>query len=168
MALSPQHIFWHNVHLSLSTWQSGRFPDGACVPGRGRNAWLSPVGCALSTLLVSIPLRSQLGQRIPFVQHLMSLAVVEAVRSIPEYQVRAVLSPFHPRCVCTSQLRFVCVIRLDDCCVWSLSLLFAKLAAECSWSFKSTVRFYGCFRLTGMRLFPRIPFLSCHQISQTS
>ncbi|XP_057552854.1 biotin--protein ligase isoform X2 [Hippopotamus amphibius kiboko] len=55
--------------------------------GRGRNAWLSPVGCALSTLLVSIPLRSQLGQRIPFVQHLMSLAVVEAVRSIPGYQI---------------------------------------------------------------------------------
>ncbi|XP_029070661.1 biotin--protein ligase isoform X2 [Monodon monoceros] len=54
--------------------------------GRGRNAWLSPVGSALSTLLVSIPLRSQLGQRIPFVQHLMSLAVVEAVRSIPGYQ----------------------------------------------------------------------------------
>uniref|UniRef100_G1LG87 Holocarboxylase synthetase n=1 Tax=Ailuropoda melanoleuca TaxID=9646 RepID=G1LG87_AILME len=54
--------------------------------GRGANAWLSPLGCALSTLLISIPLRSQLGQRIPFVQHLMSLAVVEAVRSIPEYQ----------------------------------------------------------------------------------
>nr|KAF6474365.1 holocarboxylase synthetase [Rousettus aegyptiacus] len=54
--------------------------------GRGRNAWLSPAGCALSTLLVSIPLRSNLGQRIPFVQHLMSLAVVEAVRSIPGYQ----------------------------------------------------------------------------------
>ncbi|XP_008050475.1 biotin--protein ligase [Carlito syrichta] len=54
--------------------------------GRGRNAWLSPVGSAISTLLVSIPLRSSLGQRIPFVQHLMSLAVVEAVRSIPEYQ----------------------------------------------------------------------------------
>nr|XP_024095230.2 biotin--protein ligase isoform X2 [Pongo abelii] len=54
--------------------------------GRGGNAWLSPVGCALSTVLISIPLRSQLGQRIPFVQHLMSVAVVEAVRSIPEYQ----------------------------------------------------------------------------------
>ncbi|KAM9254180.1 biotin--protein ligase isoform 1-T1 [Dugong dugon] len=54
--------------------------------GRGRNAWLSPMGCALSTVLVSIPLRSQLGQRIPFVQHLMSLAVVEAVRSLPGYQ----------------------------------------------------------------------------------
>ncbi|DAA32970.1 biotin--protein ligase isoform X1 [Bos taurus] len=54
--------------------------------GRGKNAWLSPLGCALSTLLVCIPLRSALGQRIPFVQHLMSLAVVEAVRSIPGYQ----------------------------------------------------------------------------------
>ncbi|XP_054569507.1 biotin--protein ligase isoform X2 [Eptesicus fuscus] len=54
--------------------------------GRGGNAWLSPVGCALSTLLVSVPLRSPLGQRIPFVQHLMSLAVVEAVRSIPGYE----------------------------------------------------------------------------------
>ncbi|XP_033611858.1 biotin--protein ligase [Fukomys damarensis] len=54
--------------------------------GRGPNAWLSPLGCALSTVLVSVPLRSQLGQRIPFVQHLMSLAIVEAVRSIPEYQ----------------------------------------------------------------------------------
>ncbi|XP_076975213.1 biotin--protein ligase isoform X1 [Tamandua tetradactyla] len=54
--------------------------------GRGRNAWLSPMGCSLSTLLISIPLKSQLGLRIPFVQHLMSLAVVEAVRSIPEYQ----------------------------------------------------------------------------------
>ncbi|XP_036896515.1 biotin--protein ligase isoform X2 [Sturnira hondurensis] len=54
--------------------------------GRGRNAWLSPVGCALSTLLVRVPLRSPLGQRVPFIQHLMSLAVVEAVRSIPGYQ----------------------------------------------------------------------------------
>ncbi|XP_077930441.1 biotin--protein ligase isoform X2 [Halichoerus grypus] len=54
--------------------------------GRGVNAWLSPMGCAASTLLISIPLRSQLGQRIPFVQHLMSLAVVEAVRSIAGYQ----------------------------------------------------------------------------------
>lgn len=54
--------------------------------GRGRNVWLSPTGCALCTLLVSIPLGSPLGQRIPFVQHLMSLAVVEAVRSVPGYE----------------------------------------------------------------------------------
>ncbi|XP_075288276.1 biotin--protein ligase isoform X2 [Opisthocomus hoazin] len=54
--------------------------------GRGGNVWLSPVGCALSTLHVTIPLHSSLGQRIPFVQHLVSLAVVESVRSIPGYE----------------------------------------------------------------------------------
>ncbi|XP_053792716.1 biotin--protein ligase isoform X2 [Vidua chalybeata] len=54
--------------------------------GRGGNVWLSPVGCALSTLHISIPLHSNLGQRIPFVQHLASLAVAEAVRSIPGYE----------------------------------------------------------------------------------
>ncbi|XP_075374592.1 biotin--protein ligase isoform X1 [Mycteria americana] len=54
--------------------------------GRGGNVWLSPVGCALSTLHVAIPLHSNLGQRIPFIQHLVSLAVVESVRSIPGYE----------------------------------------------------------------------------------
>ncbi|XP_060090262.1 biotin--protein ligase [Heteronotia binoei] len=54
--------------------------------GRGGNTWLSPVGAALSTLHVTVPLSSELGQRIPFIQHLVSLAVVESVRSIPGYQ----------------------------------------------------------------------------------
>ncbi|XP_068281402.1 biotin--protein ligase isoform X4 [Nyctibius grandis] len=54
--------------------------------GRGGNVWLSPVGCALSTLHIAIPLHSNLGQRIPFIQHLLSLAVVESVRSIPGYE----------------------------------------------------------------------------------
>ncbi|XP_078512999.1 biotin--protein ligase isoform X1 [Lissotriton helveticus] len=54
--------------------------------GRGGNAWISPIGCAMFTLHVSIPLKSQLGQRIAFIQHLMSLAVVEAVKSIPGYE----------------------------------------------------------------------------------
>ncbi|XP_056415587.1 biotin--protein ligase isoform X2 [Hyla sarda] len=54
--------------------------------GRGGNVWLSPKGCALMTLLVSIPLSSPLGQRIAFVQHLMSIAVVEAVRTLPGYE----------------------------------------------------------------------------------
>ncbi|NXV92069.1 BPL1 ligase, partial [Calonectris borealis] len=54
--------------------------------GRGGNVWLSPVGCALSTLHIAIPLHSNLGQRIPFIQHLVSLAVVESVRSIPGYE----------------------------------------------------------------------------------
>uniref|UniRef100_A0A8C8BGR4 Holocarboxylase synthetase n=1 Tax=Otus sunia TaxID=257818 RepID=A0A8C8BGR4_9STRI len=54
--------------------------------GRGGNVWLSPIGCALSTLHIAIPLHSNLGQRIPFIQHLVSLAVVESVRSIPGYE----------------------------------------------------------------------------------
>ncbi|XP_030325366.1 biotin--protein ligase isoform X1 [Calypte anna] len=54
--------------------------------GRSGNVWLSPMGCALSTLHLTIPLHSNLGQRIPFIQHLVSLAVVESVRSIPGYE----------------------------------------------------------------------------------
>ncbi|XP_052650228.1 biotin--protein ligase [Harpia harpyja] len=54
--------------------------------GRGGNVWLSPMGCALSTLHITIPLHSNLGQRIPFIQHLVSLAVVESVRSVPGYE----------------------------------------------------------------------------------
>ncbi|XP_035171645.1 biotin--protein ligase isoform X1 [Oxyura jamaicensis] len=54
--------------------------------GRGGNVWLSPMGCALSTLHITVPLHSNLGQRIPFIQHLVSLAMVESVRSIPGYE----------------------------------------------------------------------------------
>lgn len=54
--------------------------------GRGRNAWLSPLGCAMFTVSVQVGLSSRLGQRIPFVQHLAALAVVEAVRTLPGYQ----------------------------------------------------------------------------------
>ena len=81
------------------------------------------MGCALSTLLVCIPLRSLLGQRIPFVQHLMSLAVVEAVRSIPGYQVRAVPSCCVPLCMQT--------LARGACrrCLPSPGLLSAQLAA---------------------------------------
>lgn len=55
--------------------------------GRGGNAWLSPLGCAMFTLQVQVELSSKLGQRIPFLQHLAALAVVEAVRTLPGYQV---------------------------------------------------------------------------------
>ncbi|KAK6486114.1 biotin--protein ligase-like isoform X1 [Huso huso] len=54
--------------------------------GRGGNAWLSPLGSALFTLHVRVPVQSPLGQRIPFLQHLVALAVVEAVRTLPGYQ----------------------------------------------------------------------------------
>ncbi|KAL2095419.1 hypothetical protein ACEWY4_010138 [Coilia grayii] len=54
--------------------------------GRGGNAWLSPLGCAMFTLHVQVPISSTLGQRIPFLQHLAALAVVEAVCTLPGYE----------------------------------------------------------------------------------
>lgn len=49
--------------------------------------WLSPVGCMMFSLHVKIPFASSLGQRPPFLQHIASLAAVEAVRSQPGYEV---------------------------------------------------------------------------------
>lgn len=54
--------------------------------GRGGNAWLSPVGCAMFSLLVSLPMDSHLGRHASFLQHITSLAVVQSVRSLPGYQ----------------------------------------------------------------------------------
>lgn len=54
--------------------------------GRGGNAWLSPVGCAMFTLPLSMPVDSTLGQRCTFLQHIVSLAVVHSVRSLTGYQ----------------------------------------------------------------------------------
>ncbi|KAG7483610.1 hypothetical protein MATL_G00040190 [Megalops atlanticus] len=54
--------------------------------GRGGNAWLSPLGCAMFTLHVQVPVSSRLGQRIPFLQHLAALAAVEAVRTLSGYE----------------------------------------------------------------------------------
>ncbi|CAN0294610.1 unnamed protein product [Lampetra planeri] len=54
--------------------------------GRGGNAWLSPVGCAMFTLPLAVRSDSRLGQHLPFLQHLVALAVVEGVRSAPGYE----------------------------------------------------------------------------------
>lgn len=54
--------------------------------GRSSNGWLSPLGCAMFTVVLQVELSSRLGQRIAFLQHLMALAAVEAVRTLPGYQ----------------------------------------------------------------------------------
>ncbi|XP_050404110.1 biotin--protein ligase [Patella vulgata] len=51
--------------------------------GRGGNSWLSPVGCAMFSVHVQIDKDSGLGGKITFLQHIMSLAVVQSVRSLP-------------------------------------------------------------------------------------
>ncbi|BFZ09694.1 hypothetical protein BsWGS_12734 [Bradybaena similaris] len=54
--------------------------------GRGGNSWLSPVGCAMFTLPLSLNLDGQLGQRVSFLQHIISVAVVQSVVTLPGYE----------------------------------------------------------------------------------
>jgi biotin--protein ligase len=55
--------------------------------GRGGNAWLSPDGCLSFSFPLHVELDSNLGQRLPFVQHIAALAVVDAVRGMNGYEV---------------------------------------------------------------------------------
>ncbi|XP_042875754.1 uncharacterized protein LOC122255619 isoform X2 [Penaeus japonicus] len=53
--------------------------------GRSGNTWLSPLGCAMFSTQLHIPLSSNLGQHLPFLQHLVAIAIVQAVREYPGY-----------------------------------------------------------------------------------
>ena len=55
--------------------------------GRGKNVWLSPDGCAMFTLQLYIPLNSVIGERLSLIQHITIVAIVNAVKSIPGYEV---------------------------------------------------------------------------------
>ncbi|XP_025097609.1 biotin--protein ligase-like isoform X2 [Pomacea canaliculata] len=55
--------------------------------GRGGNVWLSPLGCAMFTLPLKIPAESLLGQRVTFLQHMVTLSVVHGICSLANYQV---------------------------------------------------------------------------------
>ena len=80
---STQSLLEKNFALSQS------LPDGVVctatrqVAGRGRsgNAWVSPAGC----LLFSVLARHARGETVAFVQYLMAMAVVEAVRGADGY-----------------------------------------------------------------------------------
>lgn len=54
--------------------------------GRGGNSWLSPLGCAMFTIHLCLPLSSPLGKGASYLQHITSLAVVEGIRTLPSYQ----------------------------------------------------------------------------------
>lgn len=53
--------------------------------GRCSNIWLSPIGCAMFTLQVHISTNSILGKQISLLQHIVAVAIVSAIRSIPLY-----------------------------------------------------------------------------------
>ncbi|KAI9481983.1 biotin holocarboxylase synthetase [Coemansia sp. RSA 989] len=52
--------------------------------GRGRNAWISPVGCLQFTLLIRHPNMKQ--APVVMMQYLMSLAIVESIKAQPGYE----------------------------------------------------------------------------------
>ncbi|XP_012528696.1 biotin--protein ligase isoform X2 [Monomorium pharaonis] len=54
--------------------------------GRYNNKWLSPIGCAMFTLQVHIPLMSSFARYVSLLQHIAAVALVSAVRSIKGYE----------------------------------------------------------------------------------
>lgn len=95
-------VFYTDVITSTQTVFDGNYKFVQSIPedvgivvtagqqvkgqGRGGNVWLSPAGCMMLSLNVRIPFASNLGQRPPYLQHIASLAVVEAIRSQPGYE----------------------------------------------------------------------------------
>jgi biotin-(acetyl-CoA carboxylase) ligase len=63
------------------------FDFQCCISGRGGNSWLSPVGCAMFSLHVKMPLDSKLGKVVSYLQHITALAVVYSVCKLPGYEV---------------------------------------------------------------------------------
>lgn len=54
--------------------------------GRGGNQWLSPIGCAMFTMHIKIDRYSNLGQNPAYLQHIITVAVVQSVRTLPGYE----------------------------------------------------------------------------------
>ncbi|KAL6440601.1 hypothetical protein ACFW04_003233 [Cataglyphis niger] len=89
-----QLVIYSDILTSSMDVMEGHIAHGlAVIPrqqtqGQGRhgNIWLSPVGCAMFTLQVHIPINSILGGQIAILQHIVAVAIVSAVRSIPEYE----------------------------------------------------------------------------------
>ncbi len=54
--------------------------------GGGGSKWLSPLGCSMFSVQISLDLESFLGRRPSLIQHLVALATVDAVRSKSGYE----------------------------------------------------------------------------------
>lgn len=71
------------------------FPDGLVViarrqtQGRGRsgNVWMSPEGCAMFSMRIRFLLQSELGRHLSLLQHIVALAIVLAVKNLPQCHV---------------------------------------------------------------------------------
>ncbi|XP_076242598.1 holocarboxylase synthetase-like protein isoform X2 [Calliopsis andreniformis] len=54
--------------------------------GRSKNIWLSPQGCAMFTLQIHVLMNTILGKHISLLQHVISVAIVSALKSLPGYE----------------------------------------------------------------------------------
>ncbi|XP_055908964.1 biotin--protein ligase isoform X2 [Eupeodes corollae] len=54
--------------------------------GRSNNQWLSPLGCAMFSLQLHIPINSPLGSRLSLTQHLIAIAIVQTIKQLDQYQ----------------------------------------------------------------------------------
>lgn len=54
--------------------------------GRGGNVWISPEGCMMFSAAVRFPDWSKMHSRMPLLQHLVALAVVHGIRTLPGYE----------------------------------------------------------------------------------
>uniref|UniRef100_A0A914R1X1 BPL/LPL catalytic domain-containing protein n=1 Tax=Panagrolaimus davidi TaxID=227884 RepID=A0A914R1X1_9BILA len=58
--------------------------------GRSGNQWLSPKGCALLTFNYNIPLSSNLGSNLTFIQLILAVSICDAIKSLlnlPEFPI---------------------------------------------------------------------------------
>ncbi|OAD57207.1 Biotin--protein ligase [Eufriesea mexicana] len=72
------HQLQHGLAVIVRQQTKGR--------GRSKNIWLSPIGSALFSLQIHVPTDTILGRRISILQHLVSVAIVSAFKSLPGYE----------------------------------------------------------------------------------
>ena len=56
------------------------------LKGRSGNAWISPLGSMMFTLLLSLSPISRLAHHLPLLQHMVDVAVVHGIRTLPGYE----------------------------------------------------------------------------------
>ncbi|XP_026281762.1 biotin--protein ligase [Frankliniella occidentalis] len=76
MNVTGYEQLWHGLAIIPRQQLTGR--------GRGSNMWISPEGCAMSTVQLIVPLSSPLGQRASLIQHVVATAVVSALTNLPD------------------------------------------------------------------------------------
>ncbi|XP_003492639.1 biotin--protein ligase isoform X1 [Bombus impatiens] len=72
------HQLGHGLAVIVRQQTQGR--------GRSKNIWLSPKGAALFTLQLHVPTDTILGRRISILQHLVSVAIISAFKSLSGYE----------------------------------------------------------------------------------